>query len=168
MALNEVNQIASDFLPMLDVEFPESPIKLNDTDLTVQVHRNGVYDNLWQIGSGSNWLSYHIVIMLSLQMFFSKMKQNPVPGLLVFDQPSQVYFPSNISQNEDDPQLTNEDMEAVKKVFITMQAAIKKSSNNLQILIFDHASEEVWSGLEGIHLVEEWRNGMKLIPEEWL
>lgn len=167
-ALDNVSKIASEILPMLDVEFPDSPIKLNDIDLTVQVIRDGGYDNLWQIGSGSNWLAYHIAVMLSLQIFFKKMINSPVPGLLIFDQPSQVYFPSNISKDDDDPKLTNEDMLAVKKVFMTMKSAIEKSSNNLQILIFDHASEEVWNGIEGIHLVEEWRNGLKLIPEEWL
>lgn len=31
----------------------------------------------------------------------------------------------------------------------------------------DHADESVYGDIEGIVEVEEWRDGKKLIPEEW-
>jgi hypothetical protein len=37
----------------------------------------------------------------------------------------------------------------------------------LQILVLDHASKEVWRGVD-VHLVEEWRDGKALVPREWL
>lgn len=38
----------------------------------------------------------------------------------------------------------------------------------LQTLILDHAGPEVWDGIQGVHFVEEWRQGKKLVPAEWL
>lgn len=46
-------------------------------------------DYLWEIGSGANWLAYHIATTLALQRFFLDSPHHPVPALLVYDQPSQ-------------------------------------------------------------------------------
>jgi hypothetical protein len=50
-------------------------------------------DFLWEIGSGANWLAYHVATTLALQKFFLTEPHHAVPGLLIYDQPSQVYFP---------------------------------------------------------------------------
>jgi len=42
------------------------------------------------------------------------------------------------------------------------------ANGRLQVLVLDHAGPDVWSGLQGVHLVEEWRGGKKLVPTEWL
>jgi hypothetical protein len=88
---------------------------------------------------------------------------------LVFDQPSQVYFPRTLAkENEEgaDPHLDDEDVAAVRKVFETLSIATR-SNVGLQILVLDHAREEVWSGLE-LHVVDVWRNGEALVPTSWL
>jgi hypothetical protein len=42
----------------------------------------------------ANWLAYHIALSLALQGYFLRLPQHPVPALLIYDQPSQVYFPA--------------------------------------------------------------------------
>src|SRR5690606_29507957 len=102
---------------------------------------SGRPDFLWEIGSGANWLSYHVASILGLQELFLSQKGNPVPSLLVLDQPSQVYFPRKLAgartQATPDPALADEDVAAVQKVFVTLAAATK-ATKRLQILVLDH------------------------------
>lgn len=172
-AVARVNAYAGKRLAGLDVERPDDPISLSIQDLSIQVERQQRSDYLWEIGSGSNWLAYHLAVMLGLQEFFVGLKHSPVPGLLLFDQPSQVYFPKRLAarpeEEEQDPQLTDdEDVEAVRKAFEVMAQDVVDAKGRLQIIVLDHAAETVWGGIEGIHLVEEWRSGLKLVPVQWL
>jgi hypothetical protein len=171
-ALQSVNNHAGRLIPKLDVERPDDPLKLDIKELTVRVIGPQREDGLWQIGSGSNWLSYHIATILALQLYFRGMKHSAVPGFVVFDQPSQVYFPrklaARVEEKESEPQLTDEDVAAVRKAFAVMGEVVTESKASLQILVFDHAPESVWDGLANVVTVEEWRGGNKLVPEAWL
>ena len=171
-ALHTVNGLAGRLIPRLDVERPDDPIRLDVKDLTVRVVGPQREDGLWQIGSGSNWLSYHIAAILALQIYFRGQPHSPVPGFVVFDQPSQVYFPKKLAARGDasnaEPQLADEDVAAVRKAFTVMGQVVDDSKGTLQILVFDHAPEPVWGGLPGVELVEEWRDGRKLVPDIWL
>jgi hypothetical protein len=95
-----------------------------------------------------------------------------VPGFLVYDQPSQVYFPRRLAgkrpDDDVDPKLKDEDIEAVRKVFQVVANVVTGSKGTFQVLILDHAGTDVWNGVENVHLVEEWRDGRKLVPIEWL
>ncbi|HEU0035894.1 MAG TPA: DUF3732 domain-containing protein [Kofleriaceae bacterium] len=169
-ALARVSATIARLLPGLDSERPRDPVQLNVDDLTLRVTgSSGRHDFLWEIGSGANWLSYHVAAMVGLHELFLSQKGNPVPSVLVFDQPSQVYFPRTLAREAregEDPTLRDEDVAAVRKVFATLAEATK-ASPGLQILVLDHAGKDVWGGLD-IHLVEEWRDGRALIPKEWL
>ena len=172
-ALDKISLLAGRLLPSLDVERPNDPIELSITDLTIKVKGERREDYLWEIGSGANWLSYHVAVSLALQQFFLESAPSPVPSLLVFDQPSQVYFPRRLATSkpgtaEADPALRDEDIEAVRKVFATIAASVKQTSGALQTLVLDHAGPDVWGDIAGVHLVEEWRFGNKLIPDEWI
>ncbi|MBS0261355.1 MAG: DUF3732 domain-containing protein [Planctomycetes bacterium] len=170
-ALDRVSNFAGRLLPGLDAERPDDPIELSLTDLTIKVKSSKRDDYLWEVGSGANWLSYHVAVSLALQQFFLSDPPSPVPGILVYDQPSQVYFPRRLADpksNEDDPTLRDENIEAVRKVFSTLAIATQAAKGDLQVLVLDHAGLDVWSGIPGVHLVEEWRDGKKLVPMEWL
>jgi uncharacterized Zn finger protein (UPF0148 family) len=172
-ALRIVNSNAGRLLPGLDVEYPDSPVQLDISNLTVKVTRERRDDFLWEIGSGSNWLSYHLAAMLGLQQFFMSHPHNVVPSLLVFDQPSQVYFPKLLvqktGQETPEPQFVrDEDVAAVRKAFSVINQVVTAANGKLQAIVLDHAPEEVWGGLPGVHLVEEWRGGKYLVPAEWL
>lgn len=173
-ALKNIQLKIMKLLPMLDVERPQDNVEIDYKNLTISVTgENGRKDYLWEIGSGSNWLSYHMSVSLAFQMFFSEQKMAPVPQFLVYDQPSQVYFPRKMAQREDETneeqELTDEDIIAVKKLFSTMSNALKQTTPHMQIIVLEHASENAWEGVEGIYLVDEWRGeNKKLIPEEWI
>jgi hypothetical protein len=172
VALSRISTFMSRVLPFLDAERPNDPVELNIDDLTIRVTGStGRSDYLWEIGSGANWLSYHVASTLALQELFREQSANPVPGILVYDQPSQVYFPQTLARKPvagDDPQLKDEDVTAVRKVFEVFGEAVNKAQGGLQVIVLDHAGHDVWSGVQDIHLVEEWRNGHALVPSEWL
>lgn len=169
-ALTTIQNISSRLIPKLDGEWPDAPIRLVIQDLTVRVIRETRDDFLWEIGSGANWLAYHIALSLALQGYFLRLPQHPVPALLIYDQPSQVYFPARrAGKGTDevlDPTWESEDIVAVRKVFTLFDEIIEKTNGRLQIIVLDHASEEVWGGLKNVHLVDEWR-GKGLVPEAW-
>ena len=168
-ALDRVTTHAARLLPNLDTEYPNDAIELSITELSLKVKRVDRDDFLWEIGSGANWLSYHVAVSLALQQFFVESKSSPVPSFLVYDQPSQVYFPRKLARlSEEDPQLGDEDIEAVRKIFKTLSQVTVDLKHRLQILVLDHAGTNVWGNIPGVKLVEEWRDGNKLIPLEWL
>jgi hypothetical protein len=45
---------------------------------------------------------------------------------------------------------------------------VEGSSGALQIIVLDHASTNVWGEVQNVKLVEDWREGRKLVPSEWL
>ena len=170
-AVDRVSLFAGRMLPHLDAESPDDSVRLSIRDLTVKVSGEGRDDYLWQMGSGANWLSYHVAVTLALQQHFLALNESPVPGLIVFDQPSQVYFPrrAGVSDAEGaDPPFRDEDVQAVRRVLSVLAQAVGDSQGLLQAIVLDHASQEVWSGIEGINLVEEWRGDDKLVPLSWL
>lgn len=169
-ALARVQNTASQFVPRLDAEWPDAPIQLILDDLTIKVIRGTRSDYLWEIGSGANWLAYHIATTLALQRFFLAEPHHPVPGLLVYDQPSQVYFPKRAAdENPGEPiAWRDQDVVAVRKVFTLLGAEARAAKGRIQMLVLDHAGEDVWGGLDGVALAEEWRGGRALVPTEWL
>jgi hypothetical protein len=172
-ALEKIAMFAGRLLPGLDAERPNDPIELLLADLTLRVKGSTREDYLWEIGSGANWLAYHVAVSLALQQFFLDASPSPVPGFLVYDQPSQVYFPRRLARSRTDdsdvdPQLRDEDVDAVRMVFQTMARVVQRSDGALQVLVLDHAGSDVWGEIEGVNLVEEWREGRKLIPLDWL
>jgi hypothetical protein len=170
--LTQITSICARITPHLDAEWKDAQIALSIQDLAIKVRHDGRDDFLWEVGSGANWLAYHIAMLLALQLFFMKFENHAVPHLLIFDQPSQVYFPikratrhnAETGVPEDEPILDDEDRDAVRKVFNVLARAVNGSKGRLQIIVLDHAGSEVWEGIEGVVLSEEWRNGEKLVP----
>jgi len=74
-------------------------ISLDKSELTLRFDQldNGIKEYLWEVGSGENWMGYHISTFLALHEYFSQKKNSPVFNFLVIDQPSQVYFPTTVS-----------------------------------------------------------------------
>lgn len=171
-ALRTVNTNAGKLLPHLDIENPNDPISLETNDLTIKVLGSERDDYLSEIGSGSNWLSYHLAVLLSLHQFYLSQKNSPVPAFLVLDQPSQVYFPKHVISRdvevEEDPKVRDEDVDAVRKAFEVMGSVVRGEKGKLQLIVLDHASSEVWGGIEGVVGLPEWRGPIKLVPMEWL
>lgn len=175
IALTRISGKISHHLKTLDVEdkYRKIPPKFDVENLSISVLSN---DEHWhflaQVGSASNWVSFHIALMCALQEYFIGMKKSPVPSFVIFDQPSQVYFPKlkrgEILEGENDVVFNDEDVDAVKSIFQTIANSILSESGNWQAVILDHADDAVYKDMPGVHEVEVWRNGQKLIPKEWI
>jgi hypothetical protein len=70
-------------------------------------------------------------------------------------------------EQEAEPTWQDQDVEAVRHILNGMASAIAQTDNKLQIIVLDHASEDVWGTLPLVHLVEDWRDGRALIPVAW-
>ena len=57
-------------------------------------------------------MGYHVITHLALHKWFAE-KNRPVPGLLMFDQPTQVYFPSEPRADRSLEELPDEDRKSV-------------------------------------------------------
>lgn len=172
-ALQALGEKTLNNLKMLDVEDDYkqcAPIFVIE-DLTLKVkNTNGEEFYLAEIGSASNWVAFHVAFFCAMQAFFSEQNDpiSCVPSFVAFDQPSQVYFPK-ISGDVIDPkaQLSDKDVVAVRKIFSAISKSISSSGNPWQAIILEHAGSDIYGDIEGVHEVEDWHNGLKLIPKEW-
>ena len=115
------------------------------------------------MGSGENWLGYHVATLLALHDWF-RSEERPVPRFLILDQPSQVYFPPDGSEDEKVP-ADNDDRVALSRVMRQLIAAVARNQPDLQIIVMDHADlQEPWFQDA---VVERWRDGKALIPADW-
>lgn len=168
---NRINQEISDYsldiLSTLDCDHKGVPINFERNELTISIvtgERKDDKDYLYEIGSASNWLSYHIAFMLALHKYFLSIDNSKVFPFIVFDQPSQVYFPDGFNQKNGIRNRSN-DIEKVKMIFKTIDRFAK--NNDLQIIILEHAGEDLWDNLEMFHTVEEWGETNKFVPIDW-
>lgn len=151
----------------LDVEFPGKPVRLNLNELMIEVAVDtSNYVPLGQLGSGANWLGYHIAASLALHGYF-RLQARPVPRLLILDQPSQVWFPAAEAKFQGkelpgDPM----DLESLKKVYDLLDA-VAKQKHTPQIIALDHA--RLGTALFQEAMVADWHEeGEGLVPREWL
>lgn len=168
-ALNEIQNLTGSIVSKLHVEWKDSPVRINPKELTVQVSREGRNDYLWEIGSGANWLAYHVSVTLALHRYFIKNPPSPVPSFVVYDQPSQVYFPKLTSESgsvENASPTEQEDVQAVRSIFKVMGEQVIEANGLLQVIVLDHAHKEVWGDLPGITLAGDWWDE-KLVPLDW-
>jgi hypothetical protein len=167
--LGKINDDIQSMLSNLDAEYPEWPVSLDSEELSLKItDDSGDERDLWQIGSGANWLSYHVSTALALQRHFLRQSHSPVPSFLVLDQPSQVYFPkAAYDKKAGDFTYQQEDIAEVRKVFKALSDEVAASGGSLQVIVLDHAREEVWEDLKGVVKIEEWRGGKKLVPDDW-
>lgn len=175
VAVTRISSKILNHLKTLDVEekYRKQAPRFDVENLSISVLSN---DEHWhflaQVGSASNWVSFHIALMCALQEYFLDLKTSSVPSFVIFDQPSQVYFPKlkrgEINESENEIVYRDEDVEAVKSMFSTIANSILIAEGKWQGIILDHADDTIYRDVPGVHEVEVWREGKKLIPEEWL
>jgi hypothetical protein len=137
-------------------------------------------DYLWEIGSGENWMGYHLATLLALHsVFLFREDSNPVPTFLVIDQPSQVYFPSDTFEDIVEgrapvpatgrPRRHLNDLESTKQIFRALARAQKSFEGRLQIIVLDHADQIAWGELDNVASSGNWRGDADyLIPAHWI
>ena len=117
------------------------------------------------MGSGANWVSYHLLIHFALHQHFVQLNR-PVPRFLMIDQPTQVYFPPEKDVNNNGEIHESSDEIAVKKMFDFIIDRTNSMESKFQVIITDHAFLQDDKFKECVKVV--WRNGEKLIPQDWL
>lgn len=148
----------------LQLEHSENPLEFDLSKLTVVSHRDTGPIPLSQMGSGENWVGYHLTAILALHKWFVT-KSRPVPSFLLIDQPAQYYFPSDIRKESDISKLKDEDRDAVTRMFKFIFDTVKSMDGKFQVIITEHADlQDDWYQ-EAVVL--RWRGEDKLIPKHW-
>lgn len=155
---------------MLDFEDEYKPIDLNfgltDGSFDIYQHQKSNENiHLYEMGSGANWVSCHIALFLSFLHYFSARGNSPMPLIMFFDQPSQVYFP----QDNDKGEIDQADLVAVNRMYKTIFDEINfigKDTGILpQIIIVDHVDGNNLECKEEFNKYVRcnWGNGKALI-----
>lgn len=162
----------------LTLEHSSENVMLDHKELTVKFKgSSGRTDYLWEVGSGQNWVGYHLATLLAIHRHFLTLPDNPVPSFLIFDQPSQVYFPeSSWTTLEAAPAEVaghnlSEDIKGVRRIFKELATFLTENIGKFQIIVTEHAGAVTWEEVqESINVVGNWRGRSEdyLIPQDWL
>lgn len=171
------------FIETLAIAGAEGTPELDERELNIKFIQAGQKraDFLWEIGSGENWMGYHLATLLALHgVFMRRGKASPVPTFLVIDQPSQVYFPGETfddltKSTRGDPASVDErarkklnDLERTKQIFTAIARAHRSFKGEVQIIVLEHADQSAWGEQANVVMVENWRGDTDyLIPRAW-
>ena len=162
---NIIGRYMSAYSEALDLEHRGSQLRLDIRNLTVVADTLDGPVSLFRMGSAENWVGYHVLAHLALHKWFRK-KNRPVPGFVVFDQPSQAHYPPDRDANGSLDVLGDEDQRAVFQLFKLIADAAAELAPDLQIIVMDHADLQRDWFQDAV--VERWRKGEKLVPKSWI
>ena len=172
-ALNRMGVSMTQSAVDLQLEFQRWPYRFDPAHLTVLADRPGRPIPMQRMGGGKNWLGCHLIALLALHRHFVQ-EQRPVPGFLILDQPSQVYFPSlqayrAMSGTTQETMGSDADLDAVRRMFDLLFAASESLRPHFQVIVLEHANlpdprfqdalvEAPWTGA----------GERALVPESWI
>jgi Protein of unknown function (DUF3732) len=148
----------------LKLEHSESPLRLDFKRLTVVADTADGPVPMAMMGSGENWVGYHLITHLVLHQWFAQ-RNRPVPRFLFLDQPSQVYFPAEKEVDGSLEGLADNDRAAVSRMIKLIFTAVKEVWPGFQVIVTEHA--DIYEDWYQSAVVERWRGGLKLVPEDW-
>lgn len=128
---------------------------------------------LSEMGSGENWLAYHLIVHFALHRYFVE-NNRPTPRFLFIDQPTQVYYPPEsdartqlIKDSGMIQTLEDGDRAEVERLFEFIFDVAESLAPYFQVIISDHANLRENPKFQNA-VAEEWRGGEALIPSEWI
>lgn len=157
-ALSRIQKDMTKWARELQLEHCDNPYRLDLNRVTVVVDKPERPVPLKQLGSGSNWVGVHLITYFALQHFYIGAKR-PVPSFMFLDQPSQVYFPSELDEKKTD---WNE----VNRIYQFIIDRTAELNGQLQVIIVDHADLEKNSFRE-FTLENWWPDDKNLVPIDW-
>jgi hypothetical protein len=164
--LRTVSRQMTTWARQLDLEHSRDGAQIDIDRLTIvaDTPQGPAYMDRGEIGSGMNWVGYHLSAYLALQDFFIR-NTRPVPHFLVLDQPSQAFFPRDRERGGDLDELTDTDREHTRQLYELVHQVVASLEGRLQVIALDHADfEDDWFADS---VVQRWRDGKALIPESW-
>ena len=175
-AISAISALIKKYASKLQLEHATENVGLNIKDLTVEFKKsNGRTDYLWEVGSGQNWVGYHIATLLAIHEYITSLSNNPVPLFVLMDQPSQVYFPETSWESISEPPKSSNgkdlsaDITGVQRIFSVISDFLERQGRQFQIIITEHAGKITWENAKNINVIGNWRQGKDdfLIPKEW-
>ncbi len=162
--LSFISQKMTEYSKYLDLEHSGSSLRLDLKKLTVVANTVDGPIPLNRMGSGENWVGYHILSHLALHWWLRK-KERPVPAFLIFDQPTQAYYPPDSTEGGLDQIEKDADRTAVQALFKLIATACAEIHPTFQLIVLDHAHlKDEW--FESA-IVAEWRGNDALVPYDW-
>ncbi len=167
--LNQISTSIKHYAKIFEAEYCNDDIQLNIENLTLKFVSGNRKDFLWEIGSGHNFMSYHISTILAIHEYLLTLAdKNKVPSFIIFDQPSQVYFP----ELKKDEVEEDEAVLKVKRIFKVLSEFKNRTESKVQTIIIEHAGENSWNEYSNdIKLIRNWHGESQdnaLIPQEWI
>ncbi|WFB66859.1 DUF3732 domain-containing protein [Chryseobacterium sp. WX] len=170
-SLKKLGNIISEYSKLLPIEDKYNRIVHFDPTESLNIKIEDIKTKnkyfLSRIGSGANYMGYHLATLFGLHEYLNQLKGvgkvNYVPTFLVLDQPSQVYYPKEFTEE-------SKDIEDTKKIFETTYEFMKRTNNKIQVIILEHVPTSMWENIntESFNLVENWDQDLEaLIPENW-
>ena len=154
----------SEWARELELEHSQYPVRLDLRRLNIVVDTEDGPLSMANMGSGENWVGYHLIAHLALHGWFTR-KFRPVPRFLVLDQPSQVYFSSEQEADGSVAGLREDDHSAVIRMFQLIFKVVAELSPGFQVLVTEHAElAEAWYRDA---VIERWWGGTRLVSEDW-
>lgn len=150
----------------LQLEHAELPLRLDLRRLTVVADGVDGPIPMDQMGSGENWVGYHLITHFALHLWFVN-RNRPVPRFIFIDQPSQVYFPEDDDWQRQDngtPGIS-EDRQKVERMYQLAYDVVQRLGGQFQVIVTDHANINQQWFQECV--IERWREGVKLVPTDW-
>jgi hypothetical protein len=163
-ALSLVGRDLSNYARELELEHGQNLLRLDRKNLTVVADTVDGPLSLLQIGSGENWVGYHIATHLALHKLF-RARNRPIPSFLFFDQPSQAHYPPDRDVGEISG-AGDEDQLAVGRLYRFLWEYCRSLEPKMQIIVTDHV--ELLQDWFRDSIVQRWRDGIKLVPATWL
>jgi len=154
----------TNYADQLRLEHSGGNVRLDLARLTVVADTERGPVPLERIGSAANWIGYHLATHLALHRYFTR-QARPVPRFLLLDQPTQAHYPSEVSKQSGVPD-SDTDRAAVNSLFRLLYDVAVELAPHFQIIVCDHANlPHQWFQDSVVH---NWRDGQKLIPQDWL
>lgn len=164
--LSNVNRSLSEYARKIELEYSDSPLRLDPRALTIVADTPDRPVPMREIGSGENHVGYHIVAHLALHTWFAH-RQRPVPAFLLLDQLSQAHFsPDTVPGRGVTQEKIDADRKAVKRLYGLIFDVVEALAGKFQVIITDHPDFTDDTRFQKA-LRERWRDGLKLVPEDW-
>lgn len=166
-AIARISRDVTTIARRLGLEHSADGVRIDANRLTVVADTTAgpAYLDAGHIGSGLNWVGYHLAVYLALHRYFIE-HSRPVPRFVLIDQPSQAFFPPDRQTGGDLDELNDTDREHTKDLYQLMYDEVAAQDGALQLIVLDHADfSDQWFQDS---VVQRWRDGEALIPSGWL
>lgn len=130
-------------------------VKFSEAWRRLELHRNGAYFPIKNVGSKSNYMFMHLCFYLGLHQYLSSQQDSIVPNFLFIDQPSIPYYGNNrrrTQQQAGDLKIPIKDDESkLKEAFRLINSFMSQNvgeDSDFQIILIEHADPEYWKDLD--------------------